>query len=150
MPITFDCSACRQSLEVENESAGQEVECPFCDSVVLAPKGTRAKVVATKPPDEAPARPTKKKKRTKSNGDDSRWGPRDTIYDDDAYSRPMSQRWSNPGVVGGIVGMILAVIWFVCGIVFLDRIYIYPPFMLIFSLLAFLQGLGILGNSKDY
>ncbi|MFO0972434.1 MAG: hypothetical protein U1A27_03210 [Phycisphaerae bacterium] len=36
MPIQFGCSACGQSIEVDDELAGQSVTCPFCRAVVMA------------------------------------------------------------------------------------------------------------------
>jgi membrane protein YdbS with pleckstrin-like domain len=35
--ITFACDKCRKSLEVDDDLAGQKVECPFCADVNLVP-----------------------------------------------------------------------------------------------------------------
>lgn len=152
--ITFDCHACNQSIEVDDEHARQEVECPFCESVVVAPAGTKVKAIDKPAASENRKNSTKHtsnktKKRSRRDDEDRRWGPRDNIYDDDNYSKPFHQRWSNPEVAVGILGMIGAVIWFVLGFILLDRIYIYPPIMFILSLLALLRGLGLLGNASD-
>ena len=35
--ITFSCSNCRQSLQIGNEFAGQDAQCPFCQVIVTVP-----------------------------------------------------------------------------------------------------------------
>ena len=50
MPIQFDCESCRKLIEVDEEWAGQLVECPFCRNAVRAPgarHGARPVVTAT-------------------------------------------------------------------------------------------------------
>ncbi len=37
MAIQFPCPACRQLIEVDDELAGSQVTCPYCDKVVAAP-----------------------------------------------------------------------------------------------------------------
>ncbi|HUW83169.1 MAG TPA: hypothetical protein VMZ31_10270 [Phycisphaerae bacterium] len=37
MAIQFPCPACRQPIEVDDELAGSQVTCPYCDKVVAAP-----------------------------------------------------------------------------------------------------------------
>jgi hypothetical protein len=46
----------------------------------------------------------------------------------------------NSGVVGGALTMLVAVAWFVVGIMFLNRIFFYPPIMFIIGLVAMLKG----------
>ena len=97
--------------------------------------------------DDPPKR--KKRNRSRSSDEDGRWGARDKIYDNDDYSKPIHQRWTNPGVWGGVVAMVGAVLWFVMGLILLDRIYFYPPILFICGALAFLRGMGLLGHSGD-
>jgi hypothetical protein len=44
------------------------------------------------------------------------------------------------GAVVGILMMVGAVVWFVCGIVYLDRIFFYPPVMFVLGVLACING----------
>ena len=44
------------------------------------------------------------------------------------------------GVAGGLLAMIIAVVWFVVGLMN-DRIFFYPPILLIVGLVAFFKGL---------
>jgi len=37
MAIQFPCPACQQPIEVDEELAGSQVTCPYCDKVVAAP-----------------------------------------------------------------------------------------------------------------
>lgn len=45
------------------------------------------------------------------------------------------------GMLGGIGAMLLAVIWFVGGILFLDRIFFYPPIMFILGFVSCVKSL---------
>ncbi len=45
------------------------------------------------------------------------------------------------GIWGGIGVMILAVVWFVGGIIWLERIFIYPPILFIVGFVGLIKGL---------
>lgn len=53
----------------------------------------------------------------------------------------------NSGVMGGMLAMIGAVVWFVLGLM-ADRIFIYPPILFIVGLVAFIKGL-VGGGSEN-
>lgn len=88
--------------------------------------------------------------RSRSSSDDSQWGPGNKINDEVAYSQPLCKRWSNPGVLAGIPGLFRAVVWFVWGILLIDRLFIDQRIMFTLSGLSFLQGLGLIGTAKDH
>jgi hypothetical protein len=56
-------------------------------------------------------------------------------------SSSSSSSMTNAGIGGGILFMLIAAIWFVCGIIYLDRIFIYPPILFVIGLIAFIKGL---------
>jgi hypothetical protein len=49
---------------------------------------------------------------------------------------------TNAGIGGGLLLMVGAVLWFVLGIILIDRIFIYPPIMFVIGLIAFFKGLA--------
>jgi hypothetical protein len=48
----------------------------------------------------------------------------------------------NAGIGGGALMMLGAVVWFVLGILLLDRIFIYPPIMFVIGIIAFFKGIA--------
>jgi hypothetical protein len=47
----------------------------------------------------------------------------------------------NAGVIGGVLMMVIAVVWFVLGFFYLRRIFLYPPILFVIGIGAFLKGL---------
>jgi hypothetical protein len=47
---------------------------------------------------------------------------------------------SNGGVVGGFFAMLVAVAWFVCGLLMLDTTFLYPPLLFGLGLVAVVRG----------
>lgn len=47
---------------------------------------------------------------------------------------------TNAGVIGGLLMMVIAVVWFGVGYMYLDRIFFYPPVLLILGLVATVKG----------
>jgi hypothetical protein len=47
---------------------------------------------------------------------------------------------SKAGMAAGILMMVGAVVWFVCGIVYMDRIFFYPPILFVVGLVALIRG----------
>lgn len=46
------------------------------------------------------------------------------------------------GTLAGIIIIVAAIAWFVIGLVYLNRIFIYPPFLLVFGVFALVRGLN--------
>jgi hypothetical protein len=55
--------------------------------------------------------------------------------------KSLEGQMTNGGVLGGILMMVIAVVWFVVGIVALDMIYFYPPILFIVGIVALVRGL---------
>lgn len=66
--------------------------------------------------------PSKRKKRKKKRKDDS-------------------SSVATASILGGIGMMVGAVVWFILGIVLIDRIFLYPPILFILGIVAFVKGL---------
>ena len=135
MPVTFTCN-CGEPLEVDDQYAGMNVECPECHALSLAPERSTLRVV--KPIRQKRVRAT------------------DVAYDDeyDDDDRPRRRRrkpepkkhssmegrvWSG-SVMGGLLAMLIAVIWFVGGL-FAGFLFYYPPILFIIGLVGMIRGL---------
>lgn len=53
----------------------------------------------------------------------------------------------NGGVAGGLLAMLIAVVWCVLGIVLIDRFFFYTPILFVLGLIAFIKGL--VGGGSD-
>lgn len=53
----------------------------------------------------------------------------------------MSQMGVKRGSVAGVILMVLAVLWFFGGIIYLNRIFFYPPILFIVGLVAMIKGI---------
>jgi len=95
------------------------------DSYSFAPKRTV--------PDEAPP-PLPKKKRRRRRLDDRGSG---------GSGFPIS---ISPGVIGGFLCMVIAVVWFIAGLYF-GWVFFYPPILFIIGLVRFVASL--MGQEED-
>lgn len=156
MPIDVTCS-CGQTLTAPDSFAGKTVPCPYCaDQVpVPAPAGapTPAATGAAKPWQKgAPAAggdPNNPFGFT-SPGDNARERERQAregAPQADGGGRSLEGRVFNGGVMGGLLAMLVAVVWFVAGLA-ADVIFFYPPVLFIIGLVAFFKGLAQ-GSSQD-
>lgn len=82
--------------------------------------------------DEKP-RPKKKKK--------PKWKRTQGGRSDDS-GRSLEGRIINGGVVGGLLAMLIAVVWFVVGVFAFDLVFYYPPILFVVGLIAFAKGLA--------
>jgi hypothetical protein len=74
-------------------------------------------------------------------------------YKNSIHSKPPRQQATPPehggflgwafygGLVGGGTAMLIAVVWFVLGIILLDRIFFYPPILFIVGIAGVFRGL---------
>ncbi len=155
MPISFKC-ACGRALRVKNELGGRRVRCPSCSSILTVPKldieydAADDSVVDTpsdaeKEPDrdepEAPAAtaitdrplyraPASVKKRRPASKRDRKKESR----------RPRMVFSINAEVASGLVMIVAAIVWFVGGLLWLHRIFFYPPILLIIGIGAIIKG----------
>lgn len=78
MPISFNCS-CGERLEVDDELAGRQARCPYCEAVVNVPAGGSA-------PTAKRAKPI-----TRHESDDDRGGFTGSLNPLDRSNRPSSR-----------------------------------------------------------
>jgi hypothetical protein len=164
MPIPMTC-ACGRSLRIKDEFAGRQAKCPACGVVLTVPRPEAAiedealeVLLAEPPPDQAPPRaavraeppppdagprpPAERPPRRKRLRDE----PRDVPNVEKKSRTPavaFEQGWFgslNAGVAGGLLMMVIAVVWFVLGLM-ADRIFFYPPILLVIGLVAVVKGL---------
>ena len=159
MPIAFRCP-CDQDLEVDDQFAGQEVSCPTCRTVVVAPaKPRRAAAVVVAPPPERPSprrqppadeyevvedRPTRRPRRANLEDEQIRVRGKKKKRKPAEQSRSLEGGIINGGVVGGMIAMFIAVVWFVVGMA-AGWVFFYPPILFIIGLVAVIKGL-IMGD----
>lgn len=169
MPITFFC-ACGKKLRVPDVAAGKRTRCPSCSSLQVIPasageendiavpssqrstsRGSRADledIPDALPADSEPAPrrrsyvedevdevPPARKKRSRS-----RVRKQKPVNDSGFFA--LEQRWANSGIMGGLLMMAIAVVWFVGALVYADRIFFYPPVLFVVGLIAFFKGLA--------
>lgn len=65
---------------------------------------------------------------------------------DDTFG--LSKYGVNSSIVAGFLLIIGAVLWFVLGIILIDRIFFYPPIMAIFGIIAISKGIQKNAESK--
>jgi len=156
MAISLACP-CGKNLKVKDTLAGKKIYCPECKDVLRVPEPEVEVLLLEEEPQHAP-------KRTPSTRQDIREGeppaPRkarrkvmeDEDYDDTPpprrkkkkkQSAMINEGWFgsiNGGVLGGVLMIFIAVVWFVLGMM-ADRIFFYPPILLIVGLVAIVKGL---------
>ncbi|MBP3957496.1 hypothetical protein J8F10_19790 [Gemmata sp. G18] len=82
--------------------------------------------------DEEEERPQKKRKKFK-RGSSNRPPQHDNFR--------IERRVATGGVAGGLLAMLIAVVWFIAGLMN-DWIFFYPPILFILGLVAFIKGLA--------
>jgi hypothetical protein len=163
MPITLTC-ACGRSLRIKDEFAGRKVRCPECQVVLTVPiqeelladeDAADLLLDGTPPPEPQrressreldvpvedrqvyragatpmgaakPPQPARKKEKP------SRRAPR-VAFEEGWFGS------LNAGIVGGILMMLIAIIWFVVGLAG-GVIFFYPPVLLVIGLFAMIKG----------
>jgi hypothetical protein len=164
MPIPMTC-ACGRSLRVKDEFAGRKAKCPGCGTVLTVPLPEAEReeealevLLAEPPPDEAPPRsavraeppPPGPEPRPRAEGPSRRKRLRDEPRDVPNVEKrrrvpavAFEEGWFgsvNAGVAGGLLMMVIAVVWFVLGLM-ADRIFFFPPILLVIGLVAIIKGL---------
>ena len=167
MPISLSCD-CGRALRVKDELAGKKIRCPQCRSilVVLAKKSeaddlvlevlaaddedeanrgsSRRAAIQSEPPEVKPVRrravedeEPMPRKRPRPRREIRRGGPSVTF----------ERGWFgsvNAGVIGGVLMMIIAVVWFVVGLA-CGILFYYPPILFVIGIIAIIK--GGLGNN---
>jgi hypothetical protein len=163
VPIPVSCS-CGRALKIKDELAGKKVRCPACRNVVQVPQPNQdpedeimqmllsdsedepAPPSSPEPPEpegikaEAPQRASPpspppslpKKKPEKKPREPERRQPR-VVFEEGWFGSV------NSGVIGGLLMMVIAVVWFVLGLM-ANRIFFYPPILLVIGLISMIKG----------
>jgi hypothetical protein len=145
-------------IEIVEEVAGDEVhpDAPDDERVVPAKRRDRAprepsddeRVVKAKRRDRAPREPSddepppSREERTPPK----RPRRRKVARERSEWKSPVAfeKGWfgsTNAGVAGGVLMILIAVAWFVAGLYYANRIYFYPPILLVIGIAAIVKGL---------
>jgi hypothetical protein len=161
MAISVTCS-CGRSLRAKDEAAGKRVRCPQCGSVVQVPAAelddqafddlmsapSEYEVQSAPPPPPPPSaqapvmRPPPPPLQSAAN-----WGAATVGAGAPAKNQRrgvvFEQGWFgniNSGALGGLLMMVIAVVWFVLGLM-ANRIFFYPPILFVIGLISLFKGL---------
>ncbi|MCE9566763.1 MAG: hypothetical protein K8U57_32560 [Planctomycetes bacterium] len=156
MPITFACG-CGQPLFVADKYAGMAVECPTCGKTptapyLLPPSSAPAPIPTAKPwkkgaaaeePEPAPMHDPNSPFGFSDPGEVARERNRKAQEREHPTEKSQSLEGGllNGGVAGGAIAMLIAVVWFVVGLM-ADVIFFYPPVLFIIGLVSFFKGLA--------
>ena len=148
MPIELTCP-CGRELVLRDELAGKLIRCPECQAELTVPAAPSAPHHASEPvldvlpvavgdpfaarAEEAPAPAPRRRLDLR---DESLAPPKPS-----AAKGGTGFGGINAGVGGGLLMMVIAVVWFVLGLL-ADRIFFYPPILLVIGLIAFIRGLA--------
>lgn len=156
MPIAFQCS-CGRSLNVKESLAGKKIRCPECQSILAVPakEDDDDLPMEVMPADEEPVRRNASRAAVQAEPNPRRREEKDDeeppIQKRSKRSRNIKKReplvsfepgWFgsiNSGVVGGLLMMLIAVVWFVVGLIG-GIIFFYPPILFIVGFIAIVKG----------
>jgi hypothetical protein len=163
--IRVRCPHCSKLLGVGDNKAGQAVPCPVCKRTVPVPADARPDTVVpistgTAPPMPSRIPPAPPKKPVLDNLeivedepvhdlDDADMVEAPTDYEEDAPAGPRKKKKNKGGtssaggkeVVSGILMMVGAVVWFFGALVWMNRIFFYPPILFVLGIGAVVRGL---------
>jgi hypothetical protein len=153
-------------LRLKDELAGKKIRCPKCAGVLTVPaidddRGSEPEVLDVLPSDSPreqfmarrrtsvrtpepqqeeerspPRAPTKKASRPKRKSGERR-RQRGVVFEEGWFGS------LNAGIVGGILMMLIAIVWFVVGLMF-GILFFYPPILLVIGAIALIKGLASL------
>jgi hypothetical protein len=163
IPLTCDCG---RFLRIKDELAGRKVRCPECRDILTVPEPDWAREGEEELLDALPAEPARRESRRRSAiQTQPSW--RETEAESSVLtaepppprprSRPLPERerprreprvvveqgWfgnTNAGVLGGLLMILIAIVWFVGGLM-VGYIFFYPPVLLVIGIIAFVKGL---------
>jgi hypothetical protein len=142
MSIPVSCRQCGWTGAVKDELAGRKAKCPSCGEAIAVARAAGPDedeaaayglAEAPRPAERAAPKPEMRKKRRPATRIETR-----------AKGDPYAPRGLNlnGAAISGLLMMGGAALWFAIGYFLRDRIYIYPPFLFVFGVIAFLHGLA--------
>jgi hypothetical protein len=159
MPISLSC-ACGRALKVKDELVGKKIRCPECKDVLTVPaKSIGADEVVLEVIDDDEEAPPRRPRRSSIQAKPPEGKPtRRPVEDDEPppRKRPRPSRdvrrrtpavtfergWFgdvNAGVIGGVLMMVIAVVWFIVGLAG-GIIFFYPPILFVIGIVAIVKG----------
>jgi hypothetical protein len=146
MAISVACE-CGKKYRVKDSLAGKKIRCADCSELIRIPKPKAAPVddedefaelleESREQEESQPALPPPIKRRAKAT-------KRKAESDNSDRGRALEKGWfgsTNGGVLGGVLMVVIAVVWFVAGLAG-GRIFFYPPVLLIIGIVAVIKGL---------
>jgi hypothetical protein len=169
MAILFACS-CGKRLKVADQFGGKRCRCPGCGEIRSVPEPSTADeetaLFDVSPTAAGKSRRAATEIRAQRRSDIPEVLPADD--DDEGAYEPRSEEERPPrrkkklvrkrlpekkgffafekglaekGALAGVLMMVIAFVWFVCGLIFLNRIFFYPPILFVIGVIAFIKGL---------
>jgi hypothetical protein len=159
------CPHCNKRLRVPTSAIGKHGRCPQCSNVFpleeevfeaepVAPATTFASSYDSPNPfSNSPAAASSSGKASESFEGDYQVEPAQPTVTQSAFPTATTYAASHPAqlskkgdfwnssVLGGIALMLIAVVWFVAGLLLIDRIFIYPPIMFVIGIVTTVKGL---------
>jgi hypothetical protein len=146
MPISLTCE-CGKKYRVKDTLAGKKIRCADCAEVLKVPAPDAGDdedmdefedlpSTARDPEESQRSLPPRMKRPAKVS-------KRDAEPDNPAPRKLLKKGWfesTNGGVFGGILMILIAVVWFVAGLAG-GRIFFYPPILLIIGIVSVIKGL---------
>jgi hypothetical protein len=162
MPITLRCD-CGRALRVKDEFAGRKGRCPHCGTVLAIPapeveaEEDAYEVLRAEPETRVRRDPEPAYRRREPEPEPEPEPPRRPVLRREPSPRRRPRRaerggprvafeegWfgsANAGVVGGLLMILIAVVWFVAGLA-AGYIFFYPPILFVIGIIAFIKGLS--------
>jgi len=150
MPIDLTCS-CGRALVLRDELAGQRIRCPECRSELTVPAGQPKYAPAAEPVLEVLPVTAADDPMALRAEEPRAVAPRPRRMDlrDQSLAPPKPNvakggggfGSTNASIGGGLLMMVIAVVWFVVGFFVMNVTFIYPPILFVIGLVAFIRGL---------
>ncbi len=166
--IQVSCEGCNSRLAVPETAAGKKLRCPKCQTVIDVPAPTLTPTAPPAPTAPAP-KPLKKKRPEPENYDSDIDDEVDWVdsgasdhHDPYANASPYAASPSStmPGrsarraetkasasgnsnqkaVTSGVLMIVGSIVWFFGALIFLDRLFFYPPILLIIGIVTVIKG----------
>jgi hypothetical protein len=154
MPIPVQC-VCGRSFKAKDEHAGKRGRCPGCGQVleIPTPEPGEDEILGVLLADDPPGQAKPSAVRAEPPREPADWRPprepslprREDVRALKRKAGPpvvFEQGWFgslNAGVIGGLLMILIAVVWFVAGLA-AGIIFFYPPILFVLGIVALVKG----------
>ncbi len=138
--MSMSCPSCGTEIVIPEGFTGVQRQCTSCRRFVLVPRASRQAAAQPEmgPVDSAPAAPPAKARK--------RIAYRRPVDRDDGPFE-FERKGTSAGLVGGLVMMAIAAVWFFVGLAG-GIIFFYPPILFIIGVIAAINGLVSGGSQR--